>query len=218
MEIHEIETALEQSDSQYRLKAIAALKDYDSEVAVPILISKLHDSEFLVRSFVAMALGRQQTAESFAALLEMLKFDRDTNVRAEAANSLSLFGNISISHLVSAFNRDNNWLVRRSILAALVDMDCPKPILDVCLQALTDEDLTVQGTAVDALGILAGSSQHDAALSQLLKLTSSESWRMRVRVAHALKRFEEPQAREALIQLRQDQDHQVVAAALENLL
>lgn len=218
MEIHEIETALTQSDSQYRLKAIAALKDYDSDIAVPILTSKLHDSEFLVRSFVAMALGRQQTAESFAALLEMLKFDRDTNVRAEAANSLSLFGSVAISHLVSAFSRDNNWLVRRSIMAALVDMDCPKPILDVCLQALTDEDLTVRGTAIDALGILAGSSQHAIALSQLLELTSSESWRMRTRVAHALKRFDEPQARDALIQLRQDPDHRVVAAALENLL
>lgn len=218
MEINEIETALMQPDVQDRLKAIAALKDYDSEVAVPMLTSKLRDSEFLVRSFVAMALGKQQTAESFAALLEMVKFDRDTNVRAEAANSLSLFGSISIPHLVSAFSRDNNWLVRRSILAALVDMDCPKPILDVCLQALTDEDLTVRGTAIDALGILASSSQHGAALSQLLQLTSSESWRMRVRVAYALKRFKEPQARDALTQLRQDEDHRVVGAALEDLL
>jgi hypothetical protein len=37
MELDQIEVNLRNPDYQYRLKAIAALKDYSSEVAVPIL-------------------------------------------------------------------------------------------------------------------------------------------------------------------------------------
>ena len=68
MDLSEIEAGLANPDFQYRLKAISALKDYDIDIAIPILISKLHDPEFLVRSFVARGLGKQHAAESFAAL------------------------------------------------------------------------------------------------------------------------------------------------------
>ncbi|MBD2415163.1 phycocyanobilin lyase [Nostoc calcicola FACHB-389] len=218
MEINKIKAELENPDFQYRLKAIAALKDYESEVAVPLLTSKLRDSEFLVRSFVARGLGNQQTAESFAALMQIMKFDDTPNVRAEAANSLSLFGRVAVSHLVLTFYQDDHWLVRRSILAAIAEMDCPEELFDICVHGLKDEDFTVQESSVDILGLLADSSQNTAALSQILSLVNSESWRMRVRVAYALKRFDRPQAKEALNQLRQDPDHRVVGAALEDLL
>ncbi|MEH2042076.1 HEAT repeat domain-containing protein [Nostoc sp.] len=218
MEIHKIQTELKNPDFHYRLKAIAALNDYESEVAVPLLTSKLHDSEFLVRSFVARGLGNQQSAESFAALMQIMKFDDTPNVRAEAANSLSLFGRVAVSHLVLAYYQDNHWLVRRSILAAIAEMDCPEELFDICVQGLKDEDFTVRESSVDALGLLANSSQHTAALCQILTLVNDESWRMRVRVSYALKRFDEPEAKAALNQLRQDEDHRVVGAALEDLL
>ncbi|WP_341529186.1 HEAT repeat domain-containing protein [Nostoc sp. UHCC 0302] len=218
MEIDQIKAELMNPDFQYRLKAIAALKNYESEVAVPLLKSKLHDSEFLVRSFVAMGLGKQQSAESFAALMQIMKFDDTPNVRAEAANSLSLFGRVAVSHLVLAFYQDDHWLVRRSILAALVEMDCSEQVFDICVEGLKDEDPTVEESSVDALGTLAGSSQHSAALSQLLTLVNAQSWRLRVRVAYALKRFDDLEAKLALNQLRQDEEHRVVGAALEDLL
>jgi HEAT repeat protein len=218
MEIEQIKAELMNPDFQYRLKAIAALKDYESEVAVPLLKSKLHDSEFLVRSFVAMGLGKQQSAESFAALMQIMKFDDTPNVRAEAANSLSLFGRIAISHLVLAFYQDDHWLVRRTIFAALVEMDSPEEVFDICVEGLKDEDPTVEESSVDALGTLAGSSKHGAGLSQLLALVNAQSWRLRVRVAYALKRFDDLEAKLALNQLRQDEEHRVVGAALEDLL
>jgi HEAT repeat protein len=217
MELPEIATALEHPDFQYRLKAIAALKDYDADTAVPILISKLKDPEFLVRSFVARGLGKQQVAAAFAALLEMTKFDDTPNVRAEAANSLSLFGKVAISHLVSVFYQDDHWLVRRSILAALEELESPVELIEVCTQALTGEDLTVQEAAIDALASLANSSHHAAVLTQLLTLTTATSSRLRARVAHALQKFDEPQAQSALLELRQDSSSRVVAAALEDL-
>jgi HEAT repeat protein len=217
MDLAEIEAGLGHPDFQYRLKAISALKDYDPDTAIPILIGKLRDPEFLVRSFVARGLGQQQSAESFAALLEMTKFDDTPNVRAEAANSLSLFGQVSIHHLVSVFCQDDHWLVRRSILAALEELDCPTELVEVCTEALAGEDLTVKEAAIDVLGSLAASSYHGAVLAQLLSLTQADVPRLRARVAYALQKFDEPQAQEALLELRQDADRQVVAAALEDL-
>ena len=124
MEISEIEAALQSSDSQDRMRAITALRKCDSAIALPMLLTKVEDPEFMVRSFVAMGLRQIQTAESFAALLKMMQFDRDPNVRAEAANSVSRFGTEAISHLVEAFRRDDNWLVRRSIMAPTKTMLC----------------------------------------------------------------------------------------------
>jgi HEAT repeat protein len=218
MDLQQIEASLNESDFQYRLEAIKALKSYPPEVAVPLLLGKLDDPEFLVRSFVAMGLGKQQTAEAFAGLLQLIKFDNTPNVRAEAANSLSLFGRVAASHLVFTFVQDDHWLVRRSILAALVELQCPEELFEVCTEGLGGDDVTVQMDGVDALATLADSSHHQAALATLLELVGSSCDRIRVRVAHALKRFEETQAKEALNLLRQDSHHQVVAATLENLL
>ena len=218
MELEQIKANLNNSDFSYRLKAIDALKNYQSEIAVPLLKTKLNDPEFLVRSRVAMSLAKQQTSESFAALMEMMKLDDTPNVRAEAANSLSLFGKVAIPHLVQTFYQDDHWIVRRSIIAALAEMECPEDLFDVSLAALKGEDLTVRQSGVDVLGLLASSSKKTEALSKLLELANDESEWIRLRVAYALKRFDDSQAKVALEKLRQDPDHRVVGAALENLL
>lgn len=218
MDIHQIEIDLDNPDFQYRLKAIQALKDYPSDVAVPLLLTKLEDPEFLVRSFVSMALGKQQTAESFATLLQMMKFDNTPSVRAEAANSLSFFGQCSASHLVATFVQDDHWLVRRSIFAALMDLECHSELLEVCLEAIAGEDLAVREAAIEALGSLAGTEQQAIALNQLLTLADSESPRIRRKTAYGLKNFDDHQAKQKLAELRQDPDNRVVAATLETLM
>jgi HEAT repeat protein len=218
MELHDIETALKQEDFQVRLKAIAALKTYDDAIAVPILIRTLHDPEFLVRTFVAMGLSKHQTADAFAALLEILKLDNTPNVRAEAANSLSLFGRVSSSHLILAFEQDSHWLVRRSILAALMDMDCPQALLEVCTKALQGDDLAVREATIDALSSLADTDQWAITLSHLELLAQDESPRIRMRVAQALKPLNDSTAYTILNNLRQDPDPKVVAATWSNPL
>ncbi|MGH2413445.1 MAG: HEAT repeat domain-containing protein [Brasilonema sp.] len=218
MELDQIEAYLQSQDSQERLKAITELKQYDAEIVVPLLIGKMRDSEFLVRSFVAMGLGRKQTADSFAALLEMIKFDRDPNVRAEAANSLSLFGEIAASHLMLAFNQDDHWLVRRSILAGLIELNCPEELFEVCACGIQGEDPTVHEASIEGFGLLAGTAKQGIALEELLSLIKVEQWRTRMQVAKALGKFDNPQAKEALIQLQQDEDHRVAGSALEGLI
>jgi HEAT repeat protein len=218
MDLNQIETELQNPDFQYRLKAISALKEYPPNVATPILIRHISDPEFLVRTFVARELGRHQTSESFAALLQIILLDNTPNVRAEAANSLSLFGRVAASHLVKTFFRDDHWLVRRSILAALVEMECPEEVLEVCSIGLDGDDAAVQESSVDALGALSETRQCESALAQLLTLKNSELEYIRIRVAYALKHFKAIAAKAALNQLRQDSDYRVVGAAMEDLV
>jgi hypothetical protein len=79
-----------------------------------------------------MDLGRKQTEEAFETLLDLLEYDSDSNVRAEAANSLSKYGESAIPHLLKLFERDSNWLVRQSILAAVEGNDYPDVLLKLC--------------------------------------------------------------------------------------
>jgi HEAT repeat protein len=218
MDLSQIEAELQKSDFQYRLKAISALKEHPSDTAVPVLIQHINDPEFLVRSFVARELGHHQTSESFAAILRIMRFDNTPNVRAEAANSLSLFGKVSAAYLVQTFFQDDHWLVRRSILPALVELDCPEEVLEVCELGLAGEDRAVQEASVDALGALHSSRQQVAVLDQLLALSTKNPDYIRVRAAHTLKHFDLPAAKAALVQLQQDPDHRVVGAAMEGLL
>lgn len=218
MELPQIESYLQSPDYGYRIKAIAALKDYPSDIAMPLLTKHILDEEFLVRTFVARELGRQKAADAFAGLLELIMFDNTPNVRAEAANSLSLFGVPAAPHLLQSFVRDDHWLVRTSILAALVEMDCPEVLLEICQIAIAGEDRSVQELAIGALGALAKSDQKDAALACLLELKTAELPYIRARSASALQHFDTPAAKDALADLRTDQDHTVVGAAMEPLL
>ena len=218
MDIDLIKTYLQDSDPQKRMKAILELRAYDADVAVPLLIDNMNDSEFLVRSFVATALGKKQNAESFGTLLEMMKLDRDPNVRAEAANSLSYYGEVSVSHLSLMFKQDDHWLIRRSILAALAELNCPKELLEVALIGVAGDDLSVMQSSIDCLGVLAGTDYQQPALEKLLSFVDNESWRVRLRVAKALSQFNDPQAKEALNKLKEDPDHRVVGAVLDSLV
>ncbi|BAQ64638.1 HEAT repeat domain-containing protein [Geminocystis sp. NIES-3709] len=215
MDISQIETKLTSQDFQDRLDAVTALKDYSADVAIPLLIKLKKDQQFLVRSFVAMGLGRKKSPESLATLLEMLKFDADTNVRAEASNSLSFFGEISIPHLQQAFHQDDSWLVRLSILAVFMDFKCPDELFDICLCGIAGDDYTVKETSIRGLGELTSTFKEDSALVELLKMVDDSSWRIRAKVALALGNFSDPKARDALSKLKQDQDIRVVKAVLD---
>jgi HEAT repeat protein len=219
MELPEIQTHLQNPDYQFRLKAVAALRDQPADIAVPLLQSQAEDAEFLVRSFVARELGNHRTDVSFATLLEIMRRDNTPNVRAEAANSLSLFGPISAAHLVSTCLQDDHWLVRRSILAALCDMGAPAEIWECAECALANpEDPATREAAIRSLGVLGNTRQAPIALTALTHLSTEPDWRIRQQVAYALKTFPAPAAQALLQTLRQDPDHRVVGAALEELL
>lgn len=218
MDIPDIEALLKSEDPQLRLRGLVALKDHDANAAVPLLIAQRQDDAFLVRSFVAMGLGRKRNEAAYAALLEMLPSEPDQNVKAEIANSLGLYGARSVECLVKLFHDNDNWLVRRSILAIMPEMSCPQQLLEIALVALQATDETIAQAGISTLGMLAETAQAEPALAALLPVLDWESWRSRMYLAYALKPFEAQGAKDALVKLRQDEHHKVVAAALENLL
>ncbi len=218
MDIAQIQTCLASENPQDRMRAITALRSYDAQIAVPLLQEHLGDREPMIRSFVAMGLGRKQTPAAFEALLRLLRGDRDGNVRAEAANSLAKYGPVAIPHLVTAFRQNSDWIIRLSILPVLAELGCPDQLWEVCICALVDADPTVRDTGIEYLADLVGTARQEDALQQLLVLTKAERWRTRCQVAFALRAFADERARSALQSLRKDADHRVVGATLEALL
>lgn len=218
MELNQIESYLESPDPQSRMKALVELRSHEPEVVVPLLKQRMYDKEFVVRSFVAMGLGNKQNEEGFEALLNLIEHDRDPNVVAEAANSLGKFGERSFTYLTKLFERNSHWLVRQSIFAALEDIHQPELLLNLCRLGFAGEDLVVQGSAIANLGQLHDTPQASEALKILLEAAISETAMIRAQAARALKGFDAPSARAALVELRQDSNLRVVGATLENLL
>ncbi|UFP94895.1 HEAT repeat domain-containing protein [Gloeobacter morelensis] len=214
MDIDAVREALASDNPQDRLRGLTQLRNSDTETAVPLLLAKRRDPEFMVRSFVAMGLGRHRTEESFAALLELLKGDGDYNVRAEAANSLSMYGESALPHLLEAFRLDDQWLVRRSILAALIESPHTEALYQICVLALEDADLTVVEAGIDGLGALGRTEKRAEALALLLPKVADQEWRTRYRVARALQpHADDPRAKAALAYLARDEDRRVATAA-----
>ena len=218
MDIKQIKTALNNSDPQQRMKGIRELRNYEADIATPLLLDHLGDQEFLVRSFVAMGLGRKQSDQAFDALLTMIEQDKDPNVRAEAANSLSFYGKVAVPHLRAMYESDDHWLVRRSIIAAIVDLKSPQALLEICEIGLSGEDEPVMESCISALGLLGKSEQEPAALKLLYSFADDRSWRIRFQVAKSLARYDNPKAIATLNKLKTDQDHRVVGAVLESMV
>jgi HEAT repeat protein len=218
MNLPEIQSCLNSQDPQLRMRGITALRLYDPEVAVPYLLQKTTDKEFMIRSFVAMGLGRKQTAAGFTALLEILQDDRDASVRAEAANSLAMHGAEAVPYLVAAFRQNPEWVIRLSIVTSLAELGHPRELLEICELGLIDPEPVVQESALAQFKWFIDTPQQAEALQLLLGFAESIHWQHRCLVALTLSQYPDPSAKETLYRLRQDPDHRVVAATLEALL
>ncbi len=216
MNLEELKSNLNSDQFHQKLTAVKALQTHPTEVALPLLLDIKEDEQFLIRSLVAMGLGKQQSPESFDTLREMMENDQDHNVRAEAANSLSLFGEKSIPYLRKTFEEDNNWLVRISILAALMDLHSFSAIIEVCLLGIEGEDWSVKQSCITYLGCLVGTEKETEALETIIKLSEDSDWQTRVQIVEPLSNFSQLQAQQTLAKLRQDSDHRVVACVLNH--
>jgi HEAT repeat protein len=218
MNLDQIERELQSEDPSDRMRGITALREYEPEIAVPLLLTRAQDSEVMIRSFVVMGLGYKQNATAHDALLAILQNERDPNVRAEAANSLGKYGESSIPTLVKAFRENEHWLMRLSVLPILVEMNRHQEVFELCQCGLSGQDITVKTVALDSLASLVGTLFEAEALAILLAQVSATHWSIRRQVALSLKAFQDERAIAALSKLRRDPDYRVVAALLEGLL
>jgi HEAT repeat protein len=194
MDLDQLREAIASGDPARAMPALAGLRDLPAEQAEPLLLLGLRQSTFMVRSLSCAGLGIKPTAAGWDALVQALEHDDDANVRAEAANAL-------VSHslerawplLLAAFQRDNQWLLRCSVLSAVAEHPAMAALdlLKLAQLALEDADGTVRVGGAEILGRLvrqAATNPEPAAA-----------------------------ARAALAQLQHDPDHRVVAAALNGL-
>jgi hypothetical protein len=119
-----------------------------------------------------------------------LECDPDANVRAEAANALVSHGlEQAWPLLLAAFRRDDQWLLRCSVLSAVAEHPEAEAtrLLELASLAIAADDGTVRVGGAEILGRLV----REGAAAQ--------------------------QARALLQRLQADPDHRVVAAALNGL-
>jgi len=214
-----IRAALCGHDHSQRLQALVALRHHSTADAEPILLTALESDTFIVRSFACMGLGQKRTEAGFRALLERAQADKDPNVRAEAASALSWFGFERCTPLLlQLFSRDDHWLVRQSIIAALSECGDPGAQLQVVRQGLAGDDDTVRCSALELLGVLVGSPLEAAAEALLLAASHDDNPWIRRISARTMGNFPGDAARQRCLELRQDPDHRVVAASMESVL
>lgn len=215
-EIRQLEEDLRSSALNVRIIALNTLATQSAAVAVPILQRLSQDSSFLLRRLAVMGFGNHAPNEAaFDSLRELITSETDANVLAEVANSLYEFGDVSIPILAKMFEDNDNWLLRQTVLAILQESNHPDVLLEVSLQALEDPTQTVKETAILSLRQVLMSPLQAQALATLAELAQSTIWRDRWRAATALTGCDHPQATQLLHQLQQDENHYVVAAALD---
>ena len=184
------------SDNPGRARpALASLVDATPEQAEPLLLLGLQQqSDMLLRQLSCSGLGHKPTPAGWEPLVHALQHDPEVAVRAEAANALVSHGfERAWPLLLEAFEREQEWLLRCSVLSAVAEHPevQPEQLLRLAQLAIADADGTVRVGGAEILGRL-------------------------VREADAASTAAE-QARAELRRLQQDTDHRVVAAALNGL-
>jgi HEAT repeat protein len=213
----ELEQALYSDSLDRRKAALDELAQVPSELAVPILQRLSTTPDFLLRRLAVMGLGNHRSDQSLHVLKQLLEQETDANVLAEVANSLFEFGEMAVPLLEQLFYRNQHWLTRQSIISILMESSQVETLLSVIRVGLQDETQAVKETAILALGTLVkGTTVEQAALDLLAQLAEAPNWRDRWRAATALTLSPDPRAKQLLAKLRQDENHYVVAAALES--
>lgn len=215
-ELSKLEDDLRSSALNVRITALDALAAQSAATAVPMLNRLAQEDSFLLRRLAVMGFGNHAPdAAAFESLKTLLESESDDNVLAEVANSLFEFGDVSIPLLAQLFDSNDNWLVRQTVLSILQESNHPEVLLNVALKALEDPTQTVKETAILSLRQVLMSPLQDAAMEALTTLTQSNFWRDRWRAATALTGCDHPQTAALLAKLRTDENHYVVAAALD---
>jgi HEAT repeat protein len=171
-----------------------------------------------LRRLAVMGLGKHRSDESFAELQAILNSSGDPIIVADAADALFEYGDVAIPILQQLFDRSTQsaqWQIRQTVISLLLDTDRDDVTLPLLTTALADENMVVRELGILAFKQMLQSPSQAAALAILVKSATDPNWQMRWCTARCLHGCPEPQARQAIAQLQQDEDFRVIAAALE---
>ena len=213
--LEQIKLNLRDNAINKRKNALDELATMSPDEALPVLKQLAQDHDFALRKIAVMGFGNHLTEKSFQLLKHILETEKDSNVLAEAANSIFEFGDRAIEPLQNLFATSDNWLVRQTVISIFVDSDNPQVLLKVAKQALADEDQTTKETGILALSRLLNSPFKEEVLQLFSILAEDPFWRTRWRTAISLTASQDEKARSILAKLQQDEHYRVAAAALE---
>ena len=194
MNLDELREAIASGDPGRARPALARLVDVPAEQAEPLLLLGLQQSDLLMRQLSCSGLGHKPTPAGWEPLVHALQHDEEVGVRAEAANALVSHGlERAWPLLLEAFEQDDEWLLRCSVLSAVAEHPdiSGAQLLQLAQLAIRDADGTVRVGGAEILARVVREAQSGSELALA--------------------------ARSALVTLQQDSDHRVVAAALNGL-
>ncbi len=207
--LDEIATQLESTNSRDRLLALVSLREASPEEALPLIKKVLYDEMLPVRSMAIFALGVKPTTESYPLLVKLLQTDEDYGIRADAAGALGYLGdNRAFEALVRAFYEDESWLVRFSAAVSLGNLQDERA-KELLLEALDSNEPILQQAAIAGLGEIKALDTID----KIVNFADSEDWLTRQRLAEALGNLNSKKSISALNFLAKDSHSQVRDAA-----
>lgn len=209
--------ALLQSDNfGDRLSAVNQLRQLDPAVAFRLIQPVAVDRNVRVR-YAAVSqistLGQQNRPAALELLRRCLTEDPEPDVQAAAADSLAALQlTEAFEDLQALYERSSEWLVRFSIVAALGEMG-DKRAFELLEKALKSEHELIKPAAIGALGELGD----ERAVPLLLPYADDPDWQIRHKVAQALSHFTQPEVRQTLERLSQDEYEPIAEAARASL-
>jgi HEAT repeat protein len=132
-------TLLEDTNSQVRKEAAAALGFLGCREAVDALIIALADPNDWVRVQVAEAIGKLGNPFIAKALAQHLEAENEPHVRATLVKTLGHIGDETIAPLLMSYLDDMNARVRANCVEALVQLKIAKTNLKTAIQKLVND-------------------------------------------------------------------------------
>ncbi|AVH73347.1 PBS lyase HEAT-like repeat-containing protein [Nostoc sp. 'Lobaria pulmonaria (5183) cyanobiont'] len=151
---------LEMGDFQQRWE-ITKVLTHLGNIAIPSLVEILEDedAEDELRWYAARTLGEFQHPKAIASIVELLKNDRDEELKAIAATALGQMGTVAITSLTELLLDENTRLLAVRSLCCIRQPETITPLLSV----VQDPQATIRAAAIEAL-----SSFHDERIPPVL--------------------------------------------------
>ncbi len=206
-----------------KLLPLIASGDASTRTAVMKILIGIGDPAVVLKRYIRFAntlagFVRARTLESIAAFrdellqatIELLR-DPDPDIRSGAISVASAFEDPRITPATIELLSDSDWWIRISAADTLGKLKDPRAV-EALIAALADAE--VRWSAVEALGRIADAR----ALPALGKMLADPAPDIRIEVLQALRNFNHPQVKNALMEVAQkDPDRNVRARAIDLL-
>lgn len=212
MDSESLRQQLQSSDVGDRLRAINLIRNLPSHDAVMLLLHAAQDSSARVRYAALSQLGGHPIPDAtqvLPTLRQALLSDPEVDVRAAAAACLGdLKDPTVLPDLLAAFERETEWLLQFSVIAALGELG-DVGAFDALVSALSHENDLIRTAAAAALGDLGD----PRAIPYLEPLINDPDWQLRFRVCLSLGHIDDAATQPLLAQMAQDPNEHVAQEA-----